>query len=118
MQTHYWRYGNQMTHRKEHFPSNLLLEEQQETIKGADEALLAIPEAAIDGGDSRRRFPNRTGMMSTAATNFRWDEGHCEHRKMRRSSPHLPTVRGEARSSFAHAVLATDFKLASLSDAT
>ncbi len=114
------------------WPSNLALEGQQHTlddlIRDADRALLVTrfwyirmlqPQTLQVTGLTRDGvFLVENGKIAGPVMNFRWNESPIRVlQNTRKLTTPIPVIGAEAGSSFAPALLATDFNFASVSDA-
>jgi predicted Zn-dependent protease len=114
------------------FPSNLVLEGQNHTladlIRSADKAVLVTrfwyirmlqPQTLQATGLTRDGlFLVENGKVTSPLMNFRWNESPVRVlQNTRMLAQPVPTQGAEAGSSFAPALLATDFNFASISDA-
>jgi predicted Zn-dependent protease len=114
------------------FPVNLVLEGQnhtlQDLIKAADKAVLVTrlwymrilqPQTLqITGLTRDGLFLVENGKVTAPLMNFRWNESPVRVlQNTRMLSRPVATQGAEAGSSFAPALLATDFNFASISDA-
>jgi len=134
MKNMYWDrfWAEKAGHKPTPYPVNLVLDGQENTIddliKSADKALLVTrfwyirtlqPQTLQLTGLTRDGvFLIENGKITGPVMNFRWNESPVRVlQNTKKLTEPVPVVGAEAGSSFAPAILATDFNFASISDA-